>query len=260
MNAPSPLGEMLSRFTPITLGEMDSVKLQTRVDTKYMFADAELCEVLLKLMPDYRLLEVRGERGTDYRSLYFDTTDLKHFLDHHNERVFRNKVRIREYIGSDLCFLEVKRKTGRGDTDKARTKATSMTETLSAEQSAYVARKSKCSEPLVPVLWNYFTRLTLVHRTRHERLTIDRALRFSSANNERPLEGICVAELKEERADRGSPFTRLMRERIIAPSGMSKYCIGMLMLGLAPKHNNFKETMLRMERLRRTSLSDRQAA
>jgi hypothetical protein len=247
------LEEVLARFQPITLEEMDRVKLQTRVDTKYMFAGTDLLELLVKLLPEYRLLEVEGERGTRYRSLYFDTADLAHFRDHHNGRVFRSKVRLREYVRTGQCFLEVKRKTGRGDTDKVRMKAPSITQTLTDEQSAFVVQASNNPEALGPVLWNHFTRLTFVHDVRHERLTIDREIRFSSADNSRELVGICVAELKEERADRGSPFARLMRERVIAPSGMSKYCIGMLMLGLAPKHNTFKETLLRMERLRRAA-------
>ncbi len=253
MNDASPLEEVLARFQPITLEEMDRVKLQTRVDTKYMFAETDLDDLLTTLLPEYRLLEVNGGRGTRYRSLYFDTKEVKHFLDHHNGRVFRSKVRFREYVGSGLCYLEVKRKTGRGGTDKERMRVAAINEVMDAEQTAFVQRASGCSEPLMPVLWNDFTRLTLVHHERHERLTIDRALRFSSADNSRELDGICVAELKEERVDRGSPFARLMRDRVIAPSGMSKYCIGLLMLGMAPKHNTFKETLLRMERLRRAA-------
>ena len=47
--------------------------------------------------------------------------------------------------------------------------------------------------------------------TRTERLTIDVDLRFTGPNGERDLEGIVIAELKQERADRTSPFVRLMR-------------------------------------------------
>ncbi|MBK8341295.1 MAG: VTC domain-containing protein [Flavobacteriales bacterium] len=72
------------------------------------------------MIPHYRLLEVDGVRGAEYRSLYFDSPALRHYLDHHNGRTLRSKVRFREYVGSGLCFLEVKRKTGTGRTDKAR--------------------------------------------------------------------------------------------------------------------------------------------
>ena len=119
-----PKYQHIAEFDPISLEEMDNVKLQDRVDTKYVLGAAELDDVLKAMLPDYRLLEVKGVRGTNYRSLYFDTPDLKHFQDHHNKRTFRVKVRFREYVGSGLTFLEVKRKTGTGRTDKARMKVT----------------------------------------------------------------------------------------------------------------------------------------
>lgn len=245
--------ELLARFDPIGLAEMDGVKLQSRTDTKFAFREADLPKYLEALMPEYRLLEVDGARGVSYRSLYFDTPELKNFLDHHNGRVFRSKTRFREYIGSGLCFLEVKRKTGRGGTDKVRRTEPSIPETLNADQVAFIATASGSAEPMRPVLWNHFTRLTLVHRTRPERLTIDRGLRFTSPTGSAALDGICVAELKESRADRNSPFAALMKASGNRPSGMSKYCVGMLLLGLAPKRNAFKPVLLRLEHLRRAA-------
>ncbi len=247
------LPEVLARFEPISLTEMDRVALQDRMDTKYVFGSAQLPELLEQLRSEYRILEVAGKRGTDYRSLYFDTADLKHFHEHHNGRSFRSKVRFREYLGSDLCYLEVKRKTGRGGTDKKRVRVERIPEVMTPEQQLFAANASNCAEPLLPQLWNHFTRLTLVHRTRAERLTIDRRLRFSTADGTAALDGICVAELKESRADRGSPFAALMRANGNRPSGMSKYCVGMLLLGLAPKRNTFKPLLLRLEHLRRAA-------
>lgn len=253
MKSTPTLDGIIASFDPISLSEMDGVKLLARTDTKYAFREADLPKYLDALMPEYRLLEVDGARGVSYRSLYFDTPELKHFIDHHNGRVFRSKTRFREYIGSGLNFLEVKRKTGRGGTDKVRRKVAGIPEKLSAEQQAFVTEASGCADPMVPVLWNHFTRLTLVHRTRPERLTIDRGLRFSTPDKSASLDGICVAELKESRADRGSPFAALMRATGNRPSGMSKYCVGMLLLGLAPKRNAFKPVLLRLEHLRRAA-------
>ena len=253
MNSTHSVEELLARFDPVSLAEMDGVKLLSRTDTKYAFREADLPKYLEALLPEYRLLEVDGARGVSYRSLYFDTPELKHFIDHHNGRVFRSKTRFREYIGSGLCFLEVKRKTGRGGTDKVRRKEPSIPEGLSEDQQVFVAQASGSGEPMRAVLWNHFTRLTLVHRTRSERLTIDRGLRFSTPDGSAALDGICVAELKESRADRGSPFAELMKAAGNRPSGMSKYCVGMLLLGLAPKRNAFKPVLLRLEHLRRAA-------
>ncbi len=242
--------ELLQRFDPISIEEMDQVKLQNRMDTKYAIAEKDLANILSELLPEYRLLVVNGVRGSSYRSLYFDTVDLKHFKDHHNGRSFRSKVRFREYVGSPLVFLEVKRKTGRGGTDKVRKKVGAIPEVLEPEQQTFISKSSGCYEPLVATMWNHFVRLTFVHRTRHERLTIDRGLKFSDASGERDLQGLCIAELKEERADRTSPFAKVMRDRGIRPSGLSKYCAGLILLGRAPKYNTFKEAMLRVNRLR----------
>lgn len=251
---PSPAPhDILHGFAPITLEEMDNVKLQDRVDTKYMLSTAMLPELLKELWPDYRLLHVQGRPGTNYRSLYFDTPDLRHFHDHHNGRTHRCKVRFREYLGSDLAFLEVKRKTGGGRTDKARMRVPAIPLELSPELNAFVAKAAGREDVLVPTLWNHFTRYTLVHRHRAERLTLDVDLRFSTPSQDKALGPIVVAELKQGRADRGSPFVQAMRKRGIRPAGMSKYCIGMLMVGRSTKYNAFKPVLLNLEKLRRAA-------
>jgi hypothetical protein len=238
------------RFTPISLAEMDGVKLQDRTDTKYIFAGHELESVLHEMLISYRLLEVSGMRGTRYRSLYFDTPDLRHYQDHHNQRTFRSKVRFREYVGSGLAFFEVKRKTGTGRTDKARMQVNGIHAALSAEQQLFAQQATGRTEDLRPTLWNHFTRYTFVHRDRPERLTMDVDLRFTIDGVERELGDIVVAELKQERADRSSPFAQIMRDRNIRPAGMSKYCIGMLLLKQPVKYNAFKEVLLKLDRLR----------
>lgn len=229
---------------------MDNVKLQDRADTKFVLGTNELTEVLEQMLPHYRLLEVEGTRGTNYRTLYFDTEDHKHYRDHHNKRTFRNKVRYREYVGSELAYLEVKRKTGTGRTDKARLRVPGIPLSLSAEHQHFVDQASGRIETLLPMLWNHFTRYTFVHNSRPERLTMDLDLRFGAEGLERSLGDIVVAELKQERADRSSPFAHIMRERNIRPASMSKYCIGMLLMERPVKYNAFKEILLKLEGIR----------
>jgi hypothetical protein len=229
---------------------MDGVKLQDRVDTKYVFSETDLPGVLEAMMKDYRLLEVDGVRGTSYRSLYFDTPDLQHYQDHHNQRTFRNKVRFREYLGSGLVYLEVKRKTGRGRTDKKRMRVEAIPAALSPEQHAFVTAALGKEQPLQATLWNNFTRYTFVNRNAPERLTMDVGLTFADSGAERSLGPIVIAELKQERADRTSPFVRLMRQRVFAASGMSKYCVGTLLVEKNVKPNAFKAVLLKLQRLR----------
>lgn len=241
---------LIDRFEPISLTEMDGVKLQDRVDTKYVLANEHLNKVLEGMLAHYRLLEIDGVRGTAYRSLYFDTPDLQHYQDHHNKRTFRSKVRFREYIGSGLVYLEVKRKTGRGRTDKARMKVEAIPEQLTEEHVRFITEALGKEQTLGPVLWNHFTRYTFVNNRAPERLTMDIDLRYTDPTGQRDLGGIVVAELKQERADRTSPFVELMRSMNIRPSGMSKYCVGMLTLDRPVKHNAFKQVLLMLDRLR----------
>jgi len=229
------------------------VKLQDRVDTKYVFGEHRLAEVLEAMLPHYRILEVGGKRGTSYSSLYFDTADLRDYHAHHNRRTFRSKVRFREYLGSGLVYLEVKRKTGRGRTDKKRLRVEAIPDQLTPEQMDFVARTSRCDAPRQATLWNHFTRYTFVNRHSAERLTMDLDLRYSSGNKDARLGNVVIAELKQGRADRTSPFVRIMRERVFPASGMSKYCIGLLQVGQRVKHNAFKAVLLKLDRIRQAA-------
>ena len=82
---------------------------------------------------------------------------------------------------------------------------------------------------------------------------MDVDLRYSAAGDERGLGGVVIAELKQERSDRTSPFVRLMRERVFAASGMSKYCVGLLLLGRPVKHNAFKAVLLKLDKIRKAA-------
>ncbi|MCB0771239.1 MAG: hypothetical protein KDC00_12645, partial [Flavobacteriales bacterium] len=86
-----------------------------------------------------------------------------------------------------------------------------------------------------------------------ERLTMDVELRFSDPESERALTGIVIAELKQERADRTSHFARIMRSMNLRPAGMSKYCVGMLLLEKNVKPNAFKEVLLMLHRIRKAA-------
>ena len=44
-----------------------------------------------------------------------------------------------------------------------------------------------------------------------------------------------------------------MRQRVIAASGMSKYCVGQLLLGRNVKHNAFKAVLLKLDRIRQAA-------
>ncbi|OUV75895.1 MAG: hypothetical protein CBC83_01995 [Flavobacteriales bacterium TMED123] len=240
----------ISDFSPITLKEMDGVKLMDRTDTKFAFRLNQLEPLLKKMQAFYNVLEVNKERIQAYNSLYFDTNDRKFYIDHHNSRVNRNKIRFREYVGSGLTFLEVKHKNNKGKTIKKRVKAPKISSQLSEEQKAFIeeiiGRKMEVSAKQSIS----FSRITFVHKKQKERLTIDVDLSFKNDEKKGDLKEIVIAEVKQERMSRSSDFMRIAKEMSILPMRLSKYCFSTMKLHPNIKKNRFKKKQLFINKLK----------
>lgn len=198
----------------------------------------------------YRVLEIDGERVHHYKSLYYDTEDRKFYLDHHNQRVNRNKIRFREYVGSKLTFLEIKLKNNKGKTIKKRTKVKSIPEVLTDKQQNYITKTIGFPLELSPKQWINFSRITFVHKTQKERMTMDINLTFKNKMESGDLKNIIIAEVKQERMSRSSDFMRIVKEMSILPMRLSKYCISTLSLNPNLKGNRFKEKLLFINKLK----------
>lgn len=233
---------------------MDEVKLLNRTDTKYLLSFEQFIDLLPKLLPYYSCLEINGVRKSSYETLYFDTSDKKFYLDHHNKKPNRHKVRIRKYIESNLCFLEIKHKI-KGRTDKSRIKIDDFTISFNSEEKTFVNSKlNELDVELFPSLWNSFSRITLVNKTDKERLTFDVDLRFKTLENEIWNENhFVVAEVKQENINRASAFMKISKQYQFRPLSMSKYCLGCSMLFNSLKHNNFKPKILAIKKLKYTA-------
>ena len=229
---------------------MDNVKLMSRSDTKFAFKFSKLPELLNQMMPFYKVLEINGKFIHDYKSLYFDTDDRKFYLDHHNGRVNRNKVRFREYVGSDLTFLEIKRKNNKGKTIKKRMKVDSINDNLSVKQKEYIYSIIGSNIILNSKQWINFSRITFVHKVHKERLTIDINLNFKEKDRRGDLNQIAIGEVKQERMSRLSDFMRIAKELHILPIRISKYCMSTLELNPELKQNRFKEKTLFLTKLK----------
>ena len=86
------INNILSSFEPISLNQMDEVKLMNRTDTKFVFEYSLLEKVIEEIKAHYYVLDIDGVRLNAYRSLYFDTKDFKFYFEHHNGKKNRNKV------------------------------------------------------------------------------------------------------------------------------------------------------------------------
>tara|TARA_X000000368_G_C22983554_1_gene691041 strand:+ start:124 stop:870 length:747 start_codon:yes stop_codon:yes gene_type:complete len=245
------INKIISDFSKISLSEMDDVKLMSRTDTKFTFNISKLPNLILKLSEHYKVLEIDKERIHDYKSLYFDTDDRKFFLDHHNGRVNRNKIRFREYVGSGLTFLEIKLKNNKGKTIKKRIKVKEISEKFSKKQTNFVNDKLGDDIDVKSKQWINFSRITFVHKTMKERLTMDINLTFENKENKGDLKDIVIAEVKQERMSRNSDFMKIAKEMSILPIRLSKYCVSTISLNPEIKKNKFKEKLLFINKLKR---------
>lgn len=233
---------------PISLEEMDGVKLMNRMDTKCIFSVDLLNKILIECKDHYRVLFHAGTRSAFYKTLYFDTNELKFYFDHHNGRARRFKVRMRNYTESNLFYLEIKYKKY-GRTDKKRVRAANFASVLDKDQNLFLEGITKQPFELKPVIWNNFHRITLVNKRTPERVTIDTNIGFEYNGKTAGYDRLVIGEIKQERTDYSSPILNLLKKNGIRPSGMSKYCLGIAAMDKGIKQNNFKERILNIHKL-----------
>tara|TARA_Y100000589_G_C27194609_1_gene646224 strand:- start:4787 stop:5539 length:753 start_codon:yes stop_codon:yes gene_type:complete len=247
------LDQKISSFDPISLSEMNAVKLMKRTDTKFVFPISTLHKIIPKLIEHYRVLDINGVRLNAYRSLYFDTEDFLFYHQHHNGKTNRNKVRFREYIDSGLSFLEVKRKNNKGKTVKKRIKVNGISITLDGTNKDFVSKVVGSELALKPQHWNKFNRITFVHKRRKERLTIDVNFRFEDTqSSKKNLGDMVIAEVKQAKRNLSSDFIRIIKKERVHPFRISKYCMATASLFPQLKRNNFKRKFLHLDKLHST--------
>ena len=249
--ASTHIAHVLTQFDPISLAEMEHVALLDRTDTKYILRASQLQSALEHIAGRYRVLETAGTRLNNYQTLYFDTPGFALYRQHHNGLRSRYKVRVRQYVDSDLAFWEVKRKTNRERTIKARLQVAEVVPAINDRQiDSFVDTNAPLdAQQLEPKLWNRFVRITLVSKYCPERLTLDLNLEFAWGDAYVSLPGIVIAEVKQERLSQRSDFIQQMRRLGVRPTRFSKYCAGVGALYDNVKVNNFKPRMRLVEKL-----------
>lgn len=241
---------VLNDFEPISLKEMDSVKLMDRTDTKFIFHIKQLPEILNEIRPFYRSLEVGGIRMSKYETLYYDTDDFELYTRHHCGKMNRYKVRSRKYVESNLNFFEVKYKNNKGRTIKNRIKTSAIEQTLSENAKVFLGSHSELDpDQLKPRIWINYTRITLVNKKSAERLTIDIGLHFMTGTGKNDLSDLVIAEVKQDKMNSLSPILEVMRKKRIQIGSISKYCFGIVSMYPGLRKNNFKEKIRQINKL-----------
>lgn len=254
--------EAMLKPEPISLKEMDSVKLMERVDSKYVFPAEYLPSIIEGMREDYRILEIDNIRLHRYKSLYYDTPDFALYKWHHRNLLNRWKFRFREYIDSKgLTFFEAKFKNNQSRTIKKRIKISNIESGINKDVQEFMQKISPYSgEMLESKMYVNYSRMTFVNRFSQERLTIDVDLQFIRADKTGKEQivhfpNLVIAEAKRDKASSVSQFVRMIRLLGIRESGISKYCFGVYNLFEGVKKNNFKPRVRFIHKMAHTDLS-----
>ena len=240
----------LQDFASITLKEMDCFSLMNRTVTKFIFESDRLPELLKRVSPFYKSLEIGTNRFANYKTDYFDTFEFGLYIGHHNGKQNRYKIRYREYLGSDLSFLEVKFKNNKGKTHKSRIQAWVDKDNINDEHNTFLQQKTPFSrDDLKHVLTNNFSRVTLVSNTDKERLTIDFKLQFKNKTILKDLDNLAIVEVKQENVNRDSKVMKILKEMNIHEASFSKYVTGIALLNPQLKYNKFKSNLLYLNKI-----------
>lgn len=248
---PDPVREALSALAPADPSLLERRSLLRRADTKFLVRAEALAPLLRALAADHAVLLAAGEPIATYETLYFDVPELRGYDDHVRGRAPRCKVRARHYPERRVSFLEVKRKTNRGRTEKARRPHPFGEVALSDDEVAWaLALTGWPGRALLPQAWTRFRRITLVGRSSAERVTVDLdlALHLDGARPGRRLPGLAVVEVKQPRADPRSPAVLALRSAGARPRSMSKYAVAMGLLARGVRRNRLLPALREIER------------
>lgn len=243
------LEEIIKEFTPITLSEMDSVKLMNRTDTKYFFHASLIKDILKRAKIYYRVLEISNIRQFQYLTTYFDTPGFKLYHDHLNGKLNRYKIRQRRYDATGTEFFEIKFKTNKGRTLKSRIENNN-SEYLNELTDKFLKKKTPYGiSYLKKAVKNDFIRITLVNNELTERATLDYNLSFSNFKDVVSCPQLGIAEIKQDDMSGSSKLIEILRELKIRPEGISKYCLGIANLYDDVKINTLKPRLIKINKL-----------
>ena len=259
----SPVESILKQFDPISLDEMESVKLMNRIDTKYAVSLDLLPAILEAARPNYYAQEINGKRIATYDTMYYDTDSLDMYIRHHDRQLVRQKIRVRQYVDSDLTFLEIKRKNNKGRTKKKRITVQGFNLTAASVGHGkqdwtvedFIAAKSRYSwDEITPHLSTAFHRITLVNKAKTERLTIDLDLVWKNVvtGEAKTYPNLVIIELKRD-GNVPSDMIGIMLDHRVHPFKMSKYCIGTALTTPGLKRNRFKRKIRKIEKMLNTT-------
>lgn len=231
-----PGADALDRLPTASKDVIRSRELQQRVDSKFFGPVEVLAAVLPALEGRYAVIRVPTGVAADYRSLYFDTPDLRCYHDHRRGRRLRHKIRIRHYPDRELSFLEIKSKRNERVTDKHRLALPYGSRDLDDAGRAFL--RQHCDLPvdqLELTLDNWFRRIIVFNLEFPERITIDLGLHARYRDQTLDLARLTILEVKQWPYSAMTPMMVALREHQLRERSVSKYttAIAQLVPGVA---------------------------
>lgn len=232
----------LNSFDTIPLEQINASGLfQKRIDRKYVLPAYTLEDILHYCQPFYKVLEINGVREFDYKTDYYDTRELDTYQQHHNGRANRCKIRERVYLNTGLHYFEVKKRSHKGATEKIRMEGSGI------QKAGELIKTQAGFEPslLINTLTSQYTRITLMHRSKNEKVTIDHHLGFSNNGHDISFPNILMVEIKTPSRNE-SQLVSYMKMNGHREGSLSKYCFGLIGLNPGLKHNRFKKALIKI--------------
>lgn len=241
--------DILLPFNKVTLADLDKVKLMNRTDLKFCMHINQLPAVLETLQPHYSVLEINGETIFNYDNTYFDTPDNQMYISHQNGKRNRFKIRVRNYVESNLNFLEIKFKNNKGRTIKERVVKQDFVPEFTPGEQIFLEKVCPFSgNQLEPKINSFFKRFTMVNNQFTERVTIDIYPGFKNKEKEIVLNNLVIIEIKQSKSSDPALITKILQTMKVSRNGFSKYCIGRSLLEENIKKNNFKPLLLKIKK------------
>ena len=246
------LSSLTSKFSPADVKLLANRQLQKRLDQKYILPMCKMGTLLEVLIDDFKIVPTANHGIATYETQYFDTKGYLFYTSHLRGKRPRYKVRLRRYPDRNLCMLECKRKNAADLTVKTRVEVPYDTTSLKSHHAFFTELPCN-TQSFETSLFNTFQRITLLHKTLEERLTIDFNIGFTIDDKQIHLDTCVIVERKRSPVSTGSPVPHLLRFAQAYPLSISKYCIGGYHL-----FNTNKNTLYRTKsRVLRKVLHDR---
>jgi hypothetical protein len=241
-SVPEQLPDLLGGFEGVSLKALDErAALLRRIDNKYAVTREQFVQLTDRLRGDHEILEIDGRRAFTYSTTYFDTPELRCFVDHIEDRVPRFKARSRLYADSGVCVFEVKLKRSPDETDKrqieypAQDRRRLTEDAMTCLESALADQGIEMPEKLEATLTTEFERVTMAARDGSERLTCDLGVRLVGRDGDsvQMHEDLILVETKSE--DGNSPADREFERMGVETISLSKYRVGISAVGGAQR-------------------------